>query len=185
MEKSQSHQRMSDLRPNARDLSIYFLLRRIENRKLTRNRDDNTSILAPVVRYLSTKRIDVFVVVLCLLSFRARGERPRAIQKLVIFVTVGTLLSCRRGRSVSRPAGSRNDARLVEPGNFCADIYIRKVSVQRERCVRACTCARAYTHTYLHATYTRCPVKFNARMGLDREGRASKVGPKSCVLWSL
>lgn len=35
-----------------------------------------------------------------------------------IFVTVGTLLSCVDGISVSRPAGSRNDARLVEPGKL-------------------------------------------------------------------
>lgn len=35
-----------------------------------------------------------------------------------IFVTVGALLSCVDGISVSRPAGSRNDARLVEPGKL-------------------------------------------------------------------
>lgn len=35
-----------------------------------------------------------------------------------IFVTVRTLLPCVDGISVSRPAGSRNDARLVEPGKL-------------------------------------------------------------------
>lgn len=50
-------------------------------------------------------------------DFHPPGERPRS-KTREIFVTVGALLSCVDGISVSRPAGSRNDARLVEPGKL-------------------------------------------------------------------
>lgn len=70
----------------------------------------------------------------------ARWKTARNPKTHKIFVTVGALLSCRHGRSVSRPAGSRNDARLVEPGKLLRR-YIRPKG--------ECT-AEWYVHTYTY-----------------------------------